>query len=99
MARWAGVAAAAWLALLFARLPAASQADSAPAAGGAGVNQDDAHRFVAVGAPFRAENYGIAFPLGSDLGHKVNRALLRLSEDGTYDPIAERWFGKSSAQR
>jgi ABC-type amino acid transport substrate-binding protein len=46
-----------------------------------------------VGPVFLKENYGIAFPAGSPLVEEVNRALLTLREDGTYDAIRRRWFG------
>lgn len=45
------------------------------------------------GPVFLKENYGIAFPAGSPLVEEVNRALLTLREDGTYDAIRRRWFG------
>ncbi|MCV6585683.1 MAG: transporter substrate-binding domain-containing protein [Marinibacterium sp.] len=48
-----------------------------------------------VGPVFMRENYGIAFPSGSPLVEEVNRALLRLREDGTYDDIYRRWFGRN----
>ncbi|TLP68739.1 transporter substrate-binding domain-containing protein [Parasedimentitalea maritima] len=46
-----------------------------------------------VGAVFLKENYGIVFPEGSPLVEDVNRALLALREDGTYDSIYRHWFG------
>ncbi|WIY26718.1 transporter substrate-binding domain-containing protein [Parasedimentitalea psychrophila] len=46
-----------------------------------------------VGSVFLKENYGIIFPDGSPLVEDVNRALLALREDGTYDVIYRRWFG------
>lgn len=45
------------------------------------------------GPIFLRENYGIAFPAGSPLVEEVNRALLALREDGTYDRIYRKWFG------
>ncbi len=45
------------------------------------------------GASFRAENYGIIFPLGSPLRRPVNEALLTLFENGTYESLYKRWFG------
>lgn len=47
-----------------------------------------------VGPIFRKENYGIAFPLGSDLRKPVNSALLKLRENGTFDALYARWFGQ-----
>jgi len=46
-----------------------------------------------VGPIFLKENYGIIFPSGSERLEEVNRALLALREDGTYDTIYRRWFG------
>ena len=51
-----------------------------------------------VGPVFKKENYGIVFPPRSgaprklDLRKKVNEALLKMREDGTYDRIYKRWF-------
>lgn len=49
-----------------------------------------------VGPVFLKESYGIIFPSGSALVEDVNRALLALREDGTYDVIYHRWFGSRS---
>ena len=49
-----------------------------------------------VGHVFLKENYGIIFPSGSERVEQVNRALLSLREDGTYDIIYRRWFGSRS---
>jgi polar amino acid transport system substrate-binding protein len=46
-----------------------------------------------VGTIFHPEKYGIALPEGSPLREEINRALLRLIEDGTYNDIYARWFG------
>ncbi|MGH1423922.1 MAG: transporter substrate-binding domain-containing protein [Pseudooceanicola sp.] len=46
---------------------------------------------------FRAENYGMALPEGSDLREPINRALLRLREDGTYRQLLVKWFGAAYA--
>ncbi len=51
-----------------------------------------------VGPVFKKENYGIVFPPRSggprkaDLRKKVNEALLRMREDGSFDRIYRRWF-------
>lgn len=50
-------------------------------------------RFQTVGAIFRKENYGIAFPDQSPLRKRVNEALLKLKENGTYDLLYAKWFG------
>lgn len=52
------------------------------------------HRdYTIPGGPFYNEEYGIAFPEGSPLREDINRALLRLVENGTYDQIYARWYG------
>lgn len=49
---------------------------------------------VMAGEPFNSEDYGIAYPQGSPLREGINRALLTLIEDGTYDRISNLWFGQ-----
>jgi len=48
-----------------------------------------------VGPLYQGQPYGIAFPEGSPLREKVNVALLKFMEDGTYDKLYEKWFGTS----
>lgn len=51
-------------------------------------------QFKAVGQSLSAQQYGIAFPKGSDeLREKVNGALKTLRENGTYNTIYKKWFG------
>ncbi|MCF2905893.1 transporter substrate-binding domain-containing protein [Octadecabacter sp. CECT 8868] len=45
---------------------------------------------------YRRENYGIALPNSSPLGEQINQSLLRLREDGTYDELVTKWFGRAS---
>jgi ABC-type amino acid transport substrate-binding protein len=40
------------------------------------------------------EQYGIAFPKGSDLVDPTNKALEEIKKDGTYAEIYEKWFGQ-----
>ena len=47
-----------------------------------------------VGHVFKKENYAIVFPTGSVLKEKVNLILLELFEDGSYEDLEEKWFGK-----
>ncbi|MFK5968535.1 MAG: transporter substrate-binding domain-containing protein [Candidatus Marithrix sp.] len=47
-----------------------------------------------VGHIFKKENYAIVFPTGSALKEKVNLILLELFEDGSYEDLEEKWFGK-----
>ncbi len=51
-------------------------------------------QFKAVGESIEAQQYGIAFPKGSDeLRGKVNGALKTLHENGTYNTLYKKWFG------
>ena len=51
-------------------------------------------QFKAVGDSIEAQQYGIAFPKGSDeLREKVNGALKTLRENGTYTTLYKKWFG------
>lgn len=49
-----------------------------------------------VGQPFKKENYGILFPRGSDLRKRINEALLKMREDGSYDALYDKWFAATS---
>ncbi|MBT8374112.1 MAG: transporter substrate-binding domain-containing protein [Deltaproteobacteria bacterium] len=55
---------------------------------------EGAGKVKAVGLPFGIQYYGFMFPEGSELRELVNRTLLKLKENGTYDGIYEKWFGK-----
>ncbi len=46
-----------------------------------------------VGTVFEPEDYGVAFPNGSDLRKRFNQGLLAVKEDGTFDLIKQKWFG------
>ncbi|MBM7095422.1 glutamine ABC transporter substrate-binding protein [Bacillus sp. H-16] len=47
-----------------------------------------------VGDTLTGEQYGIAFPSGSELTEQVNEALAEMMEDGSYGDIYEEWFGE-----
>jgi glutamine transport system substrate-binding protein len=49
----------------------------------------------AVGDQQMAHQYGIGFPKGSELVGPVNEALASMREDGRYDAIYSKWFGKN----
>ncbi len=49
-----------------------------------------------VGDSFRNENYGIVFPVGSELRKRVNEQLLSIRENGTYKELYTKWFGHSN---
>ncbi len=46
-----------------------------------------------IGPVFLQESYGIALPSNSPLTEEINRGLLELRENGTYDRIYRKWFG------
>jgi len=50
-------------------------------------------RLKTVGEKLTGEDYGIAFPKGSELRDVIDDALTNLKENGTYDDIYEEWFG------
>ena len=50
-----------------------------------------------VGAIFRKENYGVVFLDKSPLRKEVNKVLLKLKENGTYDLLYAKWFGGSGS--
>ncbi|MEW5287946.1 glutamine ABC transporter substrate-binding protein GlnH [Erwinia papayae] len=51
-------------------------------------------QFKAVGSSLEAQQYGIAFPKGSDtLREQVNSALKTLRENGTWNTLYKKWFG------
>jgi polar amino acid transport system substrate-binding protein len=45
-----------------------------------------------VGQRLRPESYGIAVPTNSPLRKDLNRILLELEADGTYQGLYDRWF-------
>jgi glutamine transport system substrate-binding protein len=58
------------------------------------VNNDAKGELKTVGDILQGEQYGIAFPKGSELVGDVNEALQTLIDNGTYDDIYEEWFGE-----
>ena len=48
---------------------------------------------------YRAENYGIAFPSDSALRERVDRVLLGLREQGTFEELTRKWFGSAYSGR
>ncbi|HVZ29579.1 MAG TPA: transporter substrate-binding domain-containing protein [Asticcacaulis sp.] len=53
-----------------------------------------AGKVTTTGEIFHAEDYGFAFHNGSDLRKPVDAALLAMREDGNYDALSAKWFGK-----
>lgn len=50
------------------------------------------NQFKAVGDSLAGQQYGVAFPQGSELREKVNVALKTLKDNGTYAAIYKKWF-------
>ena len=48
------------------------------------------------GSVFHHEDYGIAFPLGSDLRKQADDALLSIRENGDFDLIKNKWLGEDA---
>lgn len=55
---------------------------------------EGAGKVKVVGSLFDIQYYGFMFPEGSELREPVNRTLLKLKENGTYEGIYDKWFGK-----
>jgi len=47
-----------------------------------------------VGPLYMGHYYAMAVPQGSEVREAVNRGILRLFENGTYDKIYRKWFGE-----
>jgi polar amino acid transport system substrate-binding protein len=54
---------------------------------------EGAGRVSVVGPLFDIQYYGFLFPQGSELRESVNRALLKLRNNGIYDKLYSKWFG------
>ncbi|MGI9161727.1 MAG: transporter substrate-binding domain-containing protein [Mycobacterium sp.] len=59
------------------------------------VNHDGAGIAALAGPIFKDEDYGIVFPIASKLKEEADGALLSMQEDGTYDLLKQKWFGKT----
>lgn len=51
-----------------------------------------------VGEQLAGQQFGIAFPKGGALRDKVNEALKKFKENGTYDEIYKKWFGDQASK-
>lgn len=60
------------------------------------INKAGNGQVKAVGEQMMAQQYGIAFPKGSDLVAKVNKVLAEMKADGRYDAIYVKWFGQKA---
>lgn len=57
------------------------------------VAHDGAGIAVVASPVFKDEDYGIVFPLGSELTKQADQALLSVQEDGEYELLEQKWFG------
>jgi len=57
---------------------------------------DREHVADMAGAMFQRENYGFALPSNSELTESINRSLLRIRENGTYEKLYRKWFGNNA---
>jgi polar amino acid transport system substrate-binding protein len=55
---------------------------------------DGKGRVKVVGSEVKKGEFGFLFKLGSPLRRKVNSALVALREDGTYERLYAKWFGR-----
>ncbi len=53
-------------------------------------------RVALAGEMFKRQYYGIALPNESPEREALNRVLLEIVEDGTYDRLMTRWFGDAA---
>jgi len=58
------------------------------------VNNNPSGKVIQIGEIFHYEYYGMMMPNGSDLRERINLALLEIEENGTYDRIFNKWFGR-----
>jgi len=56
---------------------------------------EGAGKVQVIGPLFDIQYYGFLFPEGSQLREPVNRALLKLRTNGTYDRLYNKWFGSN----
>ena len=57
------------------------------------VNTSGEGKMRLVGSILRPEKYGIALTAGSVYREGIDRALLRIREDGRYGRLYSKWFG------
>jgi polar amino acid transport system substrate-binding protein len=57
-------------------------------------NTDGRGSVQLAGRIFQPQKYGIALPEGSPLTEPINRALLQIRENGSYENIYTKWFGE-----
>jgi ABC-type amino acid transport substrate-binding protein len=62
------------------------------------VSTNPGSKLQLVGDLIEKQDYGFALPEKSPLRKEINRALLKLSEEGYLDELEQKWFGSSSSE-
>lgn len=57
------------------------------------VSHEGSNVAAIAGPKFHDENYGLMFRAGSELRRPIDKALLAIREDGTYQTLELKWFG------
>lgn len=57
------------------------------------VLREGAGQVQVIGQPFQLQSYGVVLQENSIYQEDINRALLKLRENGSYDEIYQSWFG------
>jgi polar amino acid transport system substrate-binding protein len=58
------------------------------------VSHEGRGKVALAGPVFRPDKFGIALPTGSPLLEVVNTSLLAMREDGAYEKLLAKWFGR-----
>lgn len=59
------------------------------------VSHEGANVAAMAGPKFHDEDYGLMFRAGSELRRPIDKALLAIREDGTYQTLELKWFGSA----
>jgi polar amino acid transport system substrate-binding protein len=59
-------------------------------------SQSNENKYSVVGGAFTTEDYGIVLPTGSPFRKKINESLLKLYQNGKYEEMRIKWFGKNT---
>ena len=51
-------------------------------------------KVIVAGSIFQKDKIAIAFPSGAEQREQINKTLLQIQEDGTYQELINRYFGK-----
>ncbi|MBC7472636.1 MAG: transporter substrate-binding domain-containing protein [candidate division SR1 bacterium] len=59
-------------------------------------SKNKTNKYSVVGGIITSEDYGIVLPTNSLLRKKINEELLKMYQNGDYDTLKAKWFGKST---